>query len=100
MSNAGTYHVAWFTQGKARSGVFYANSHNQGKSYLLPVRVGSEDANVSRPYLLAVDKSVWLVWKEFNGQNTSVLMKKSNDVPLGQGLAFLLIHPITLITCC
>ena len=52
MSNAGTYHVAWFTQGKARSGVFYANSHNQGKSYSLPVRVGSEDANVSRPYLI------------------------------------------------
>jgi hypothetical protein len=79
VSSAGTFHVAWFTQGKARSGVFYANSHNQGKTYSTPERVGNEGANVSRPYLLAVDRSVWLVWKEFNGQNTLVLMKKSSD---------------------
>lgn len=79
ISGAGTYHVVWFTQGKNRSGVFYANSQNQGKTYSIPTRVGNEDANVSRPYLLALDKSVWLVWKEFNGQNTSVLMKKSSD---------------------
>ena len=44
-----------------------------------PIRVGKEDVNVSRPYLLALGRSVWLVWKEFDGQNTLVLMKKSSD---------------------
>jgi len=79
VSAAGTIHTAWFTQGKARSGVFYANSHDQGKTYSAPIRVGKEDVNVSRPYLLAMGKSVWLVWKEFDGQSTLVLMKKSSD---------------------
>jgi BNR repeat-like domain len=79
VSGAGTFHVAWFTQGKNRSGVFYANSHDEGKTYSLPVRVGREDTNVSRPYLLALDRSVWLVWKEFDGQNTLVFMKNSTD---------------------
>jgi BNR repeat-like domain len=79
VSATGAIHTAWFTQGKARSGVFYANSHDQGKTYSTPIRVGKEGANVSRPYLLAMGKSVWLVWKEFDGQSTLVLMKKSSD---------------------
>lgn len=79
ISGAGTFHVAWFTLGAKRQGVFYANSHNQGVTYSEPVRVGKEDANVSRPYLLAVGNDVWLVWKEFNGHQTSVQMKHSLD---------------------
>ena len=79
VSATGAIHTAWFTQGKARSGVFYANSHDQGKTYSTPIRVGKEGANISRPYLLAMGKSVWLVWKEFDGESTLVLMKKSSD---------------------
>ena len=79
VSGAGTFHVAWFTQGKTRSGVFYANSHDQGKTYTTPIRLGREDGNVSRPYLLAVGNSVWLVWKEFDGDKTSVFLKKTSD---------------------
>ncbi|QWD48178.1 exo-alpha-sialidase [Polynucleobacter paneuropaeus] len=79
VSNAGTYHVAWYTQGSKRSGVFYANSSNQGASYTKPSRVGSESANVSRPYLLALGQQVWLVWKEFDGVQSSVYLKESSD---------------------
>ena len=79
VSNAGTYHVAWYTQGSKRSGVFYANSSNQGASYTKPSRVGSESANVSRPYLLALGQQVWLVWKEFDGAQSSVYLKESGD---------------------
>ncbi|QWE17139.1 sialidase family protein [Polynucleobacter sp. AP-Nino-20-G2] len=79
VSGTGKYHVAWFTQGSARSGVFYANSSNQGEVYSKPSRIGSEGENISRPYLLALDQSIWLVWKVFDGVTTSVYLKQSPD---------------------
>jgi hypothetical protein len=79
ISSTGKMHVAWFTQGSARTGVFYASSSNQGETYLRPQRIGAENANVSRPYLLAIDQSIWLVWKEFDGIKTSIYLKQSQD---------------------
>jgi BNR repeat-like domain len=79
VSGSGKFHVAWFTQGTKRAGVFYANSSNQGLSYSTPVRVGAEGANVSRPFLLAIDNQVWLVWKEFDGTASTVYLKHSQN---------------------
>jgi hypothetical protein len=79
VSGSGKFHVAWYTQGSKRSGVFYANSSNQGDSYSMPTRVGSEGANVSRPYLMAMGRQVWLAWKEFNGTDALVYIKRSVD---------------------
>ena len=79
VSATGTIHAAWFTQGRARAGVFYAKSHDQGKTYSEPVRIGKEGANISRPYLLAIKRSIWLVWKEFDGEKTLVFLKHSNN---------------------
>jgi hypothetical protein len=79
IAGSGKFHVAWFTQGSARSGVFYANSIDEGKTYSKPQRIGAENANVSRPYLLAINKTVWLVWKEFDGMKTFIYLKQSLD---------------------
>lgn len=79
VSGSGKFHVAWFTQGAKRAGVFYANSSNQGVNYSNPVRIGAEGVNVARPYLLAIDRQVWLVWKEFDGSASSVYLKYSQD---------------------
>ena len=79
VSGTGTFHVAWYTQGSKRSGVFYANSSNQGITYSKPIRIGAEGANVSRPYLLALGQRVWMVWKEFDGSNSSIYLKQSDD---------------------
>ncbi|MBU3628630.1 sialidase family protein [Polynucleobacter sp. AP-Reno-20A-A9] len=79
VSSAGTFHVAWYTQGSKRSGVFYANSINQGATYSKPSRIGSEGANVSRPYLFASGQQVWLAWKEFDGVQSTVYLKESSD---------------------
>jgi len=79
VSGSGKFHVAWYTQGSKRSGVFYANSTNQGMSYSRPTKIGSEGANVSRPYLLALGRQVWLVWKEFDGAHSLVYIKQSID---------------------
>lgn len=79
VSGAGKFHVVWYTQGSKRSGVFYANSSNQGLTYSKPSRIGSEGSNVARPYLFASDQKVWLVWKEFNGKKSSIYLKESLD---------------------
>ena len=79
VSGTGKFHVAWYTQGSKRSGVFYANSSNQGISYSKPSRVGAEGTSVSRPYLYASNQQVWLVWKEFDGKKSSVYLKESAD---------------------
>ena len=79
VSGSGKFHVAWYTQGSKRSGVFYANSTNQGMSYSRPTKIGSEGTNVSRPYLLALGQQVWLVWKEFDGAHSLVYIKQSID---------------------
>jgi hypothetical protein len=79
ISGSGKIHVAWFTQGSTRSGVFYANSINQGQSYSKPQRIGKAEANISRPYLLANGQTIWLVWKEFDGNTTSIYLKQSLD---------------------
>jgi hypothetical protein len=79
VSGSGKFYVTWYTQGSKRSGVFYASSTNQGTTYSKPSRVGAEGANVARPYLLAMDQQVWLVWKEFDGSKSSVYLKESKD---------------------
>ena len=79
VSGTGKFHVAWYTQGSKRSGLFYTNSSNQGLSYSKPSRIGAEGANVSRPYLLALGQQVWLAWKEFDGSNSLVYIKQSVD---------------------
>jgi hypothetical protein len=79
VSGSGKFHVAWYTQGSKRSGVFYASSTNQGLSYSQPTRIGVEGANVSRPYLFALGKQVWLAWKEFDGTHSLVYIRQSVD---------------------
>jgi hypothetical protein len=79
VSGSGKFHVAWYTQGAKRSGVFYANSINQGATYSKPTRAGAEGENVARPYLLASGNQVWMVWKEFDGSYSSIYLKQSND---------------------
>ena len=79
VSGSGKFHVAWYTQGSKRSGVFYASSTNQGLTYSKPSRIGAEGANVSRPYFFALGQQVWLAWKEFNGTQSLVYIKQSAD---------------------
>lgn len=79
VSGSGKFHVAWYTQGTKRSGVFYANSINQGATYSKPSKIGAEGSNVARPYLLASGVQVWMAWKEFDGTQSSIYLKQSDD---------------------
>jgi hypothetical protein len=79
ISAAGTYHVTWYTNGKVRKGLFYARSRDGGKTFSKPISIGQPDRNPSRPYVIAGQGEAAMVWKEFDGANTTVNLMTSHD---------------------
>jgi hypothetical protein len=75
----GSYHVTWFTNGKARKGLFYAHSRDGGKSFSAPLAIGDAKRSPSRPYVLAGPHGLTMAWKEFDGEKTTVNMMTSRD---------------------
>jgi hypothetical protein len=75
----GTYHVTWFTDGRARQGLFYARSTDGGRTFSSPMPIGLADHSPSRPFVLAAAGTVWMVWKEFDGEQTTVNVMTSRD---------------------
>jgi hypothetical protein len=79
VSADGRYHVAWFTGGAVRKGLFYASSSDRGRTFSAPMAFGENDRNPAHPYLLAAGHRLWLAWKEFDGEETSVWLMHSAD---------------------
>jgi hypothetical protein len=79
ISAAGTYHVTWYTNGKARKGLFYARSKDGGVTFSDPVQVGRADRSPSRPFVIAGPHELAMVWKEFDGEKTTVNLMTSPD---------------------
>jgi hypothetical protein len=79
ISNAGTYHVTWYTNGKARKGLFYARSQDGGRTFSNPLPVGRPDRSPSRPNVIAGPLGTAIVWKEFDGEKTTVNLMTSHD---------------------
>jgi len=75
----GTYHVVWYTNGKKRKGLFYARSKDGGKTFSEPLPVGEPGKGPSRPYVLTGAFATAIVWKEFDGERTSVKLMTSTD---------------------
>jgi hypothetical protein len=75
----GSYHAVWYTNGKARQGLFYARSSDGGRTFSVPMAVGSADRQASRPSVLALSLTVHVAWKEFNGESTQLLVMTSQD---------------------
>ena len=75
----GVYHLAWFNNAAERHGLFYANSHDQGKSFSEAVSFGDYKAQAAHPQVLSLGKTVFLAWKEFDGKQATLMMMKSSD---------------------
>ncbi len=75
----GTFHVVWYTNGKARKGLFYAHSRDEGRTFSVPMALGRPDRNPTRPFVLAGAAGTAMVWKEFDGEKTSVQITASRD---------------------
>jgi hypothetical protein len=79
ISTAGTYHVAWYTNGKARKGLFYAHSRDGGKTFSDPLPIGQSVKNPSLPQIIASSHGTAIVWKEFDGEKTTINLMTSVD---------------------
>ncbi|MES5483415.1 sialidase family protein [Bradyrhizobium sp. INPA03-11B] len=79
ISSAGTYHVTWYTNGKARKGLFYARSRDGGKTFSEPLPIGQLNHSPSRPQVIAGPQGLVMAWKEFDGQKTSINLMTSRD---------------------
>ena len=79
VSGNGTVHVAWYTQGTARQGLFYASSSRAGTAFDDPQRLGHADDVTSRPFVFAHGDQVWRAWKTFDGHASQVLVQHSRN---------------------
>jgi hypothetical protein len=75
----GSYHVAWFTDGTARKGLFYARADSADAPFSSPRTLAPPDRQPARPYLLAAGDALHLVWKEFDGTKAVVRWQVSHD---------------------
>jgi hypothetical protein len=75
----GTYHVTWFSEGSVRQGAFYARSTDGGQSFSAPMSLGHADRQPGRAEVLANGADVWVVWQEFDGEETTISLIASHD---------------------
>jgi hypothetical protein len=75
----GSYHVAWFTDGAARKGLFYARADSADAAFSTPRPLSKPDRQPARPYLLANGQALHLVWKEFDGAKVAVRWQVTHD---------------------
>jgi hypothetical protein len=75
----GAYHVAWFTASPVRTGLFYARSTDAGATFTPPLAFGDPGRQPARPQLLTAGGSLYLAWREFDGEATDVVLMRSTD---------------------
>jgi hypothetical protein len=75
----GAWHIAWFTKGKNRQGLFYAFSRDEGKTFSTPEKIGDDAHAPAFATLLATKKGLYRAWKEFDGAQTIIPIQQSND---------------------
>ncbi len=75
----GSQHVAWFTDGTARKGLFHARADSADAAFGKPRALAPPGRQPARPYLLADKEALHLVWKEFDGTKAVVRWQASHD---------------------
>ena len=78
ISPAGTYHVSWYTNGKARKGLFYARSKTRAGRFPTRLRLAAPTATHAAVRADGSTRAT-MVWKEFDGERTSVNAMISHD---------------------
>lgn len=75
----GVYHMVWFNNGPERHGLFYGATADKGLTFSAPHPFGNEDAQAGHPDVLSLGWKVFVVWKEFDGKESSVQEIHSTD---------------------
>ena len=75
----GRHHLVWFTQGTRRQGLYYASSDDAGRNWSKALAIGNPDALAGHGDVIVRGRDVFLVWQEFDGNQSSVLAMTSAD---------------------
>lgn len=75
----GSYHVAWYTDGSARKGLFYARADTADMPFAQPRALSAANRQPARPFVLSNGNTLHLVWKEFDGTKSLVRWQASSD---------------------
>lgn len=78
VTQAGRYHLAWFTLG-AHRGLFRAYSDDAGAHFSPPEAFGDPDAYAMNPAVAAQADAVVLLWQEYRSGRIRVLTQRSAD---------------------
>jgi hypothetical protein len=75
---SGDYHMSWFTNGDLHQGIYYARYSFEEDHPQYVFRVDGR-AGAGHPYLAEHAKTLYLVGKGFDGQNTNLSLIESTD---------------------
>lgn len=73
------YYLTWFTGATDLAGIYYAYSTNQGKQFSSPMKLGNDNRQAKHPYVFSTGQHVHIVWKEFDGEITTIQQIQSID---------------------
>lgn len=79
INDTGDYHLVWFNNADERHGLFYGRRDLATGLMSKPVNFGDYSKAASHPTVLHDKKNVWISWKQFDGKNESIWVKKSGD---------------------
>ncbi|MFI3220950.1 MAG: sialidase family protein [Methylococcales bacterium] len=77
IAKSGIYHAVWFSGAESKQGLFYGYSTDQGKHFSESINFAKEGA--SHPFVLAMNKQVFVTWQTFDGKVNRALVMKSTD---------------------
>jgi len=75
----GRQHLLWFTQGRARQGLFHAYMDDGDQAVSMPLPVGERGRLAGHGDVLAAGDTVVLAWRQFDGRAASVHVMVSRD---------------------
>lgn len=78
VDSGNSVHASWFNDVDGPHVLFYANNRTK-EGFSKTMGFGNANKQSSHPYVLTQQENVYLVWKEFDGQKTEILLKTSKD---------------------
>ncbi len=88
----GVHHFAWFDNGPEARGLFYARSADAGATRSAPLPLGTPATRAGHPALLEHDGTLFMAWKEFDGEVSPIRAMRSTDGGLSWSAPFTVAH--------
>ena len=79
IDNQNRHHLTWFSLGEKRQGIFYARSDRHGEKISKLMPLGDNKQLAGHPDIIAIEKHIAIVWTQFDGNKTTILVKLSPD---------------------